>query len=451
MRRRLSELLSRLARRVGLTIIAIEQHAWLVVAVLAVVALMLGSWGFQRHLEATQQPATWSGSIYLALQLFTMNSGGIVGPIPWSLEVARFLAPVVAAGAAARALALFFYSGFQTGLLRLFGHDHIIVCGVGRKGAALVEELREQNYWVVVIESDPNLPGLERCRALGATVLIGSATDPFVLRRARVWRARALVAVTGTDGANIEVAVAAHTLNVYRHYGALRCVVHIVNRGLRDLLARSEMGTRSDDPFELVLFNVHETCARVMLDSLTIARGGRGFGAHPEHLLVVGLGQLGQALVLDAVARAAANGANRGPLRLTAIDVAGNDRLAEFAASHPAARDACVLSLHSLDVHHPEFDAARFIGAAADVPVSAAFVCLGEDSVAMFAALRLCHGLRDSGVPVFVRMSERGGLAAALRVREADGGFITGIQPVGLLDIACRADLVLGDAHRRAG
>src|SRR5689334_17782183 len=93
---------SRIVRRVGLAVVAIDRYAWVLVSALAAAALVLGTLGFRLHHQASDTRSTWWDALYLSLQLFTMNSGAVSGPVEWQLEIARFLAPVVAAGAAAR-------------------------------------------------------------------------------------------------------------------------------------------------------------------------------------------------------------------------------------------------------------------------------------------------------------------------------------------------------------
>lgn len=435
---------SRAVRRLGLAVVFVDRHAWGLVLGLALVALGLGAWGFHLHLTASGGAPTWRDALYLALQLFTLQSAVLTGAVEWQLEVARFLAPAVAAGAAARALAVFFYENFQGGLLRVFGYDHIIICGIGRKGAKLVEELRQRDHWVVVVESDPLLPGLDRCRALGATVLIGSASDPWLLRRACVWRARALVAVTGTDGANVETAVLAHSLNARRSHGLLRCVVHLVDRELRDMLARTEMALRPNDPFELVLFNVHDMCARLTLAGMGDAREGRGFGAQDEHLVIVGFGDFGRALAVEAAAGWRSGAAPGATLHVTIVDAAADALQRPLAVASRQLLSTVAIDFHQLEVHQPEFVDGGFL-AGSEAP-TAVFVSLGDDALTMYAALRLYGALRGRNVPIFVRMSERAGLAAALRDHQFEQGFVQGVRPIGLLEITCRAELVLGAA-----
>ena len=84
---------------------------------------------------------------------------------------------------------------------------HVVVCGLGNVGFRVVEELLRAEELVVVIESDRNNRFLASARRLGAVIVPGDATVPEVLRQARAVAARAVVAATGNDLANVEVAL----------------------------------------------------------------------------------------------------------------------------------------------------------------------------------------------------------------------------------------------------
>jgi voltage-gated potassium channel len=80
-------------------------------------------------------------------------------------------------------------------------HDHFIVCGYGRLGSAVVDELRRQEIPYVVIERHP-----ERVKALadvGGAVVEGDASSEGVLRRLGIDRARGLIAAVGSDAENV--------------------------------------------------------------------------------------------------------------------------------------------------------------------------------------------------------------------------------------------------------
>lgn len=128
----------------------------------------------------------------------------------------------VSAYAAARAMAAVFYCQMQLLGLRA-AHNHVVVCGLGRKGLLLVKGFVERGERVVAIELDGANPLVEAAWDAGATVLVGDATNPDLLCRARVQRARQLLVVCGDDGVNAEVAVRAGQLAAGRREGALEC------------------------------------------------------------------------------------------------------------------------------------------------------------------------------------------------------------------------------------
>jgi voltage-gated potassium channel len=95
--------------------------------------------------------------------------------------------------------------------------DHVIVCGYGRLGRAVVERLREAGVASVVIESDP--AAQLRCEAEGNLLVPGSALDDGALLAAGIRRARALVAATSSDPDNVFLTLSAreHNPNVLVH------------------------------------------------------------------------------------------------------------------------------------------------------------------------------------------------------------------------------------------
>src|SRR5690349_10126721 len=66
--------------------------------VLILFTLLLGTIGFYQYNILHDTPPDWLTAFYLSLQLFVLNSGGVPGPIPFTLEVSRFLAPALTAG-----------------------------------------------------------------------------------------------------------------------------------------------------------------------------------------------------------------------------------------------------------------------------------------------------------------------------------------------------------------
>jgi voltage-gated potassium channel len=93
-------------------------------------------------------------------------------------------------------------------LARLSGH--VLVCGYGRIGSTVADELRRAGETVLVIEIDPAVAVL--AEAAGLATLIGRADDDDVLRAAGILRARALVAALDSDAKNLYVVLSARDL-----------------------------------------------------------------------------------------------------------------------------------------------------------------------------------------------------------------------------------------------
>lgn len=89
--------------------------------------------------------------------------------------------------------------------------NHIVVCGFGRMGRAVVETLRHRKVPFVVVESS-----LERCRSLEddrIPVVQGDATKEDVLRAARVDSAKTFIACLADDAHNVFSILLARQLN----------------------------------------------------------------------------------------------------------------------------------------------------------------------------------------------------------------------------------------------
>jgi Trk K+ transport system NAD-binding subunit len=90
---------------------------------------------------------------------------------------------------------------------------HVIICGLGNLGFRVLEELLQNGERVVVIEPQRDGRFMATARRLGAAVIVGDATVLEVLRQAHAASARAVVAATNLELANLEIALLARELN----------------------------------------------------------------------------------------------------------------------------------------------------------------------------------------------------------------------------------------------
>ena len=89
--------------------------------------------------------------------------------------------------------------------------DHYIVCGFGRVGAQVTEQLLLKKIPVVVIDSKPEME--ESLQQLNIPYVIGQISSDIVLKKANIDHAKGLVACADSDVENVFVTLSAKTLN----------------------------------------------------------------------------------------------------------------------------------------------------------------------------------------------------------------------------------------------
>lgn len=89
--------------------------------------------------------------------------------------------------------------------------DHVIVCGYGRFGRAVADELRRRGVPLVVVDSDPALEAVLREQAIEHVV--GSGLVDEVLQAAGLDRARAVVVATPSDPDNVFITLSVREKN----------------------------------------------------------------------------------------------------------------------------------------------------------------------------------------------------------------------------------------------
>ena len=85
----------------------------------------------------------------------------------------------------------------------------VIIVGGGQVGRALAERLEDRGENVVIIEEDEAT--VESLRNDGFAAVIGDGTDTEVLRKSGAENAKILVAATGDDDTNLQVAQLSNT------------------------------------------------------------------------------------------------------------------------------------------------------------------------------------------------------------------------------------------------
>lgn len=89
--------------------------------------------------------------------------------------------------------------------------DHFIVCGYGRIGSIVSQEIRSEGHEAVVIEQDPKL--IEIMEQEGVLCIEGDATSDETLLMAGLMNAKSLISALTSEAANVYVTLTARQLN----------------------------------------------------------------------------------------------------------------------------------------------------------------------------------------------------------------------------------------------
>ncbi len=164
----------------------------------------------------------WFDSLYMTVITLATIGYGEVKPLTpggrWFTIVLIFVGVAVFGFLITRLTEAVIESGIRSALGRrkLFKdisqlHDHFILCGAGRVGLRVVDELDRKGVDFVVIEHDDQVA--ERLLTSGHLVLIGDATDETVLEGAQVRRAKTLITAASSDAENVYITLTARGLN----------------------------------------------------------------------------------------------------------------------------------------------------------------------------------------------------------------------------------------------
>jgi len=320
----------------------------------------------------------------------------------------------------------------------LFYRDHVIVCGLNEVTETLVEQFRNEQTKTVVICGKESTRDAEKFRGQSHVVLSGDPQDPGILSRAGVKNARALLALTDSDGLNAEIALSAMQNLKKRKGKPLTCILQITHPGLWKIIRERALSPVATGAVRIDFYNGPALGAQILINSYFSPLIPRWDG-HSALFIVVGAGRFGESII----SRAAHEwfDAKRSMLTIVLVDLHANRIRDRLRATYPHLREAVEIHAISEDVLSAGFQAPGFLKDYAHFSHALAFVCLRDDTTGLTAALALSHHLIGMDAQILVRMDHNPGLARL--VQDQDTGEIP-IIPFNSLSLAARSDLVLG-------
>ena len=320
-------------------------HRWSspIVMVSGLLVLIFGSLGFaQKDGESIE---SFPAALYETFQIFAFNASHehLDTGLLW---FAMIFAMVLATTVAAKGISFLFYDS-SVRLLLLDAQGHVIVCGLGRIGRQLIEDLlaNEDRRRIVVLEPDEDNHNLKWARENGVITITGDATKRENLEDIGVARAGEVFLVTGSDECNIEAAVEIRKIlnergrkTVWKKQTLppLKCFVHVLDRDLALILREhtdsleqlSDRTGRVDNGtsvafWDVEVFNALERTARRLLEDIGTSHFNDALmrpvsETEVAHVVMLGFGKFGQTLALQLAELAHFENCER--LRLTICD-----------------------------------------------------------------------------------------------------------------------------------
>ena len=395
--------------------------SWLLFAPVGAVAFGLAYWGFQVCTDESCASLSVVQQIEKSLNLLWGRGNYTIGRDPWQLVVAQWLVPGLALAAAAKLFLIGVRRDFRTAFARR-SRNHVIVCGLGTTGRAVVEVLREAGERVVAIDIVGDSANAQAVEDLGAPLITGDATSEAALHIAGLRRAKALVLCTGRDAVNLEIALAAVALST-RLGGSQRLAVvpEVRTSWLFERFAGHVGVNLGTDRASIRFLSLHENAARLLYRHPFFDTVAAGVVA-PE-LVLIGFGDMGREVLAQGLRTALALPGLRP--RITIFDAKGASAHDEFRLLFPGA-DA-VADLEFREARVVPDDHASWTAVAERLerrPTAAVIVCLPKDEESLFVATRTRETLDAVDAldtAVFVRAANHL-LADVLAEAETRGG-----------------------------
>jgi Trk K+ transport system NAD-binding subunit len=161
-------------------------------------------------------------------------------------------------------------------------NGHIIVCGFGRIGGMVAQDLTEGGAAFLILERNDKIAA--EAQRLGYLTLIGDATDEATLLAAGIARASTLATVLPDDAANVFITLSARSLNP-----ALRIIARgeaptterkLVHAGANQVILPTHIG--AERIAELILYPATAQMLRGSREGRAIERSLRDLGLDIE-------------------------------------------------------------------------------------------------------------------------------------------------------------------------
>lgn len=184
------------------------------IALASLLLLVFGTVGFMRTSHIG-----WEESLYVTsmILLTHVDHHGFHDSASRIVVILLTVSSVVVVAYLLKALADYIVSlgdGLRRTHMKRTAHklkDHYIVCGLGRVGSQVADELADEKVSFIAVDRDEEK--VKAAISKGYTAVVGDSTTEDVLKQLGIERAAGIVASLGEDSSNLFITLAARQLN----------------------------------------------------------------------------------------------------------------------------------------------------------------------------------------------------------------------------------------------
>ena len=393
------------------SLVSEKVHSWIMIVAFPI-ALILGTYGYC-HYPFGEEPVSITNALYHSAQLFLLHAPHFGPPVPWTLEIARWMA-ALSTGMVLFNAALHVFHNEKMDLILKRRKKHAIVCGLGKRGIAVAEKLHKSGIQIVAIEKDPEPDVVERLHRLGIPLITGDATREEILQQARIIYADSIFALCTEDTVNFTIAMKAHNMNC--NAGTQRkCFIHINDAELRNALQSNYQENLNSPKQNLRFIDAYGSEAiSLLVHELPLD----GDGISPTdirqvHLIILGFGCMGRTIAVKAAQLG--HFANKKRIRISIIDHHATENQSTLLFHHPFIEEVADFSFYQQEVLSPETRNQIEEWCSESEMIVNVVICFDNPSIAYDALFNLLPAFNRNNVRVAVRMNEPENLAFLLK------------------------------------
>ena len=414
----------------------------LVIAFILSIILILGMWG-QYVMAPAEMRSNVLQAAYNTMTLFVLEGDWTATEsLPWQLEIARFVAPIFLITGVLIIVTQGAWDQAENFFIRL-RKGHVVVAGLGHRSWQFVQSCHG-TYKLVIVEINPDNPLIKRARELGMSVVLGDILNPTIFTRVNLVDAKHLVAFTGDDGINVELAIKARSF--IREFGAEQLLIHmhVDNTRIAEQLEGYPKFYSDSAAAQVNFFSVYDLNARILLRDYPPESFAHYFGQNQVHIALYNFGRQAERILLTASQNC--QFANESRVRFSVFDHNAQEKGKHFLSAYPTLESLCEISF--IETAVLEIKSLEVIDTELLQSVTEHVICFTEDGENLELAMMLRSMLlkrRNSNAPIIVHMAQSSGLAQLLESNFGGPEIPDGIYPFGMLDEVLHHENVLAD------